>query len=375
MKILVISSNVLNPYLGPSTVTYNLMNGFYKIYHLLEKKDVELIFLSLNERGIKDFGSRIKVVGAGYLPLTSITGELHSLVSSRNLKDIDIVHSHYIIHLVPWIFTRSFTVLTLHGVYWKEKYFNPINPIRRELNTLLLDLRFELLLKRLSRFIAISKYVMDELKRWHSIVSSKTVVIGNPISDLFFEIKRNEAPMIIYPARLSPRKNQLKFIKALSLIKNEVREYKLLFIGDGDYYYRKILETFVKKNNLNNVSFTGKIPYHQLRSYYSQASLMALTSFQETLPMSVLEAMATGTPPLVSSVGGLKYLIEDFVNGLRVDPYNEKDIADKLLILLDDKNLRKRLSENARKTVEEYRSDKIALKHLKLYERLYTQGD
>lgn len=374
MKILMISSSILNPYLGPSTATYNLMKGFIKISHLLEKKSIELIFLSLHDVGVKNIEGCIKVVGAGYLPLTSITGELHSYIKSREIgRNIDLVHSHYIIHLIPWIFTRKPTILTLHGIYWKEKYFVPINPVRRELNVLLLDLRFKVLLRRLTRLIAISRYVVDELKQRQLNITDKITIIGNPVSDMFFEIHRNEEPIIVYPARICLRKNQYRFLKALSLIKDEIKEYEVFFIGGGDEYYRKILEGFIRRNGLSNVRFTGKISYHQLRSLYSRASLMALTSLQETLPMSVLEAMASGIPPLASNVGGLSYLIESFVNGVKVNPYDEKDIADKLLALINDKNLRRKISENAKRTAEEYRSDKIALRHLALYEELYNE--
>ena len=78
--------------------------------------------------------------------------------------------------------------------------------------------------------------------------------------------------------------------------------------------------------------------------------------------------MATGTPVLVSNIGGLRDTVKHGETGLKADPNNPKDIAEKLLMLIEDENLRKRLGENAKKEAERrWRCEIIAKKLLDLY--------
>jgi len=69
--------------------------------------------------------------------------------------------------------------------------------------------------------------------------------------------------------------------------------------------------------------------------------------------MVILEAMASGTPPVGSTAGGIPEVIVDGVNGLLFKKGNWRDLANKILMLIEDRVLRNRLAMNARKTVEE----------------------
>lgn len=138
---------------------------------------------------------------------------------------------------------------------------------------------------------------------------------------------------------------------------------------------QKIYLTYAKttslEKGLRNIEFT-KCSLKDMLDLYSRASFVALTSFQETLPMSVLEAMASGTPVLVSNIKPMRYIVEDGVTGLLVNSSDPRGIAEKILLLIiNDSNLRKRIGLNARLEAERrWRSEVIAKEHLKLYESL-----
>ncbi|MEM1844836.1 MAG: glycosyltransferase family 4 protein, partial [Ignisphaera sp.] len=159
--------------------------------------------------------------------------------------------------------------------------------------------------------------------------------------------------------------------------KNDIKEYKVIFTV-GSYYDKKYLtcaKNYVQKKDLRNVEFT-RCSLKDMIDLYSRASFVALTSFQETLPMSVLEAMSSGTPVLVSNIKPMRYIVEDGVTGLLVDPSNPRDIAEKILLLINDGDLRKKIGLNAKRVAEKrWRSEVVAEKHLKLYEEIVEESD
>ncbi|MEM2030921.1 MAG: glycosyltransferase family 4 protein, partial [Archaeoglobaceae archaeon] len=108
---------------------------------------------------------------------------------------------------------------------------------------------------------------------------------------------------------------------------------------------------------------------------YSKASIVSLLSFEETFGMAIAEAMATGTPVLASSIPVFRYIVKENETGLLADPNDPKDIAEKLLALINDENLRKRMGREARKEAERrWRAEIVAKKHLELYLSVYQSG-
>ncbi|MBO3798462.1 MAG: glycosyltransferase family 4 protein [Thermoproteota archaeon] len=363
MKILIIGSRISNPYLGPSVVLHNTLKGFIEIQKELINNNIMVTFLSLNDNVRKKISGNIDMVGLKIYPSLTFTGEIQFTLNKPK-ETFDIVHSHDIYSLLPYLVSKIPTVFTLHGIFWKEKKFAK-NKFLAEYTALLNTIRLRLYYNRLSKFVAISPYVIDELTL-KGFNTEKVVVIENPVSSEFFEVDKKECNMILYPATLKLLKNQLGFLKAVSLIKAELKDYRIVFAGSGDMDYYLKLRDFTKKNDLNAV-FLGSVPYNKMLKLFSQASLTALISFQETLPMAILEALATGTPVITSNVGGLKYLIKNSFNGFLVNPNKPNIIAEKLLILIQDRGLRIQLGRNAKKDAERFRSENIAKKLLKLY--------
>ena len=361
MKILIIGNNISKPYLGPSAVLNNTLKGFYKIDKKLEKYGVKITFLSLNDNINKKFSKYIRVISYRTYPPITFTGELQAVVNKPK-ETFDIVHAHGIYDLFPYVFSNTPTIFTLHGIFWKEIFFK--SKLYSKLYLKLGELRLRFYYPKITRFVAISPYVIEELEAMGFDIK-KAVVIENPVSDEFFEIEKEQDDMILYPAALKAIKNQLGFLKAFASVKNELKGYKLVFAGSGDSGYYATLRHFAEKHGLN-AAFLGKVPYKEMVRLYSRASFVALTSFQETLPMAVLESLASGTPVLASRVGGLPYVIEDNINGLLVNPFNHREIAEKI-IALTDKSLREKLAANAKRTAEKYRSDVVAKKLLELY--------
>ncbi|MBC7092362.1 MAG: glycosyltransferase family 4 protein [Nitrososphaeria archaeon] len=322
---------------------------------------MEITFLSLNDSESRDFGN-IKVVSSKRHPLVTLTGELQALLKKPK-EQFDIVHSHDLYEIFPWIFAEVKKIYTLHGIVWEErKYTSGFGKVW----TRLYEERLRICYPKLDKFIAISQYIIDELKP-KGFDTSKAVIIENPISDDFFNIKRNEENLILYPATIIPRKNQLGFLRALSLIKDKIKDFKIIFTGEGSAEYIRILKKYIEKEKLN-VIFLGRISYRKLLELYSKASIVGLTSFQETLPMAVLESLAVGIPVIASITGGIPYMIHDYNTGFLVNPTNYREIAEKLLILTSDKKLREKMGKKGKKEAERrFRAEIIARKLVELY--------
>ena len=101
------------------------------------------------------------------------------------------------------------------------------------------------------------------------------------------------------------------------------------------------------------------------------SDVVALVSQTESAPLTLLEGMSSGVPVVATSVGGIPEIVEDGVNGFLVEAKCPEKIAEKILALNLDKDLRSRLGEAARSTVlERYTAEKVVGQYLGLYEKI-----
>ena len=364
-SIYIIAPSVLNPYLGPSVVAYNTLRGFLTLKDELEKQDITLTFISTSSndrRKIVFLDERIKVINMKFYPFVTFTGELQAFLKMHKLNNPDLVHSHDIYGIFPWL-NKTKNVFTLHGILWKERMYKGLY---MKQSLWLNEKRFKSFYKHLTKFVAISPYVLRELSQ-KGFELSKVVVIENPISDEFFGVEKREDNVILYPATIIPRKNQLNFLRGVAMVSSELSDFKILFTGGVVNYFETITK-FVKKEGLKNVEFLGKVPYEKMLELYSKASIVALTSFQETAPMAIAEAMATGTPVIASNVGGIPHMVRGGRTGYVVNPNNPKEIAKSLLTLVSDVKLRNRMGKRAKKeALKRWKVEVIGRKLIRLY--------
>lgn len=185
---------------------------------------------------------------------------------------------------------------------------------------------------------------------------------------------------ILAVARPVPAKGIDRIIDALSLLKNKI-DFNL-YMGGATIEKDKSAEeietekrilALIKKYKIEkNVNFIGRISHDTLLpAYYRAASVFILASRYEPFGLTTLEAMACGTPPIISSVAGSKEIIVDGLNGFIVDTHDRKKLAEYISKLLQDKKLNKKISDNAAFTVREHYSwDIIIEKFISLYKNL-----
>jgi glycosyltransferase involved in cell wall biosynthesis len=141
----------------------------------------------------------------------------------------------------------------------------------------------------------------------------------------------------------------LLLIKAFKKVHTDHPEVKLKIVGDGDY--RKRVEDTINAYDLkDNVHLLGSLDRTKLSEFYQNISVFAHISFQDTLPLTVLEAMASGLPIVASPTGDIPDVVTKDV-GI-VTELDEESIANALKSLLRSQNKRDDFGMASRAKVE-----------------------
>ncbi|MCE8419829.1 glycosyltransferase [Rhodovulum sulfidophilum] len=160
-----------------------------------------------------------------------------------------------------------------------------------------------------------------------------------------------EALEVVTVARLNHTKGHVHLLNAMARLRAEGVAIRYRMAGNGPE--RAALEAHVARLGLQDeVRFLGPLSEAGVIDLLHSADVLALTSFGagEAAPVTVMEAMATGLPTVVSAIGGTPDMIEDGVDGLLVPQRDEEAIAAALRRLAADPALRARIGQAARKT-------------------------
>jgi len=181
--------------------------------------------------------------------------------------------------------------------------------------------------------------------------------------------KLKNKKVVLFCGRLSSEKGAKYLITAAKNIKGEV-----VIVGEGPI--KQLLESLIARKGLTNVKLVGYMPHEEIIDFYFRADVFVTPSVvEEAFPLSALEAMAGRTPVIATRKGGIPLLVKHNVNGLFVRTRNSQKIAEACNKLLENDELRKKMGEAARKTVEEkFTWKQIGLKFHRLY-RKYGNGN
>ncbi len=281
----------------------------------------------------------------------------------------DIVHAHHIFTLTSLTSLKVSAELGLPRVATNHTIFFAYDKTRLwRIVSLVLPTRF--LLPYAQAVISVSR-AADKMVE--SIVGDQVdrYIIPNAIDiERFKPIKGAEAPepTVVFFGRLVWRKGAHLLVKAFRRVVREVRDAKLLIAGKGDM--EPIIKLMVRRYGLErHVEMLGVVPEGEKPLVYNKAWVAAVPSIaNESFGIVALEAMAVGKPVVATRHGGLKDVVKHGETGLLVKPGSVKELADALILLLQDEPLRRRMGENARRVVEEnYTWDRVIPKIVKVY--------
>jgi phosphatidyl-myo-inositol alpha-mannosyltransferase len=173
---------------------------------------------------------------------------------------------------------------------------------------------------------------------------------------------------ILFVSRLEKRKGAKYLLEAYRRAKKDCPPSRLILVGPGDRSRREY-ERWVKAVNLEDVVFTGHVPYTDLPHYYHTADIFSIPAVgQESFGIVLLEAMAAGKPIVATNIEGYASVVKSGAEGILVKPKDTQALADALVSLANDKNLREQMGAEGRAKAEALSWPKIAQRTLDFYQ-------
>lgn len=239
-------------------------------------------------------------------------------------------------------------VLTIHDMTLSTMPGH--HPLRKRL---LVAPLIPLVARRAARVITVSEQARRDIVRLLRVPAERVTVISEAAAPRFRPADAAEQarvraahglrrPFLLYIGTLEPRKNLVRLIRAWhELRRRGAIQHQLAIVGAPGWQYGPIFREAARLGCADDLIFTGYLPAGDLPALYSAAEAFAFPSLSEGFGLPVVEAMACGTPVLISDTPALAEVAGPAA--LRVDPRSVASIAAGLERLLTDGPLRERL--------------------------------
>jgi glycosyltransferase involved in cell wall biosynthesis len=372
MKIAINASILDDIPSGLGTYTLNIINELCKI---IDKEDELIIYTSCPNYFKEQFNIKIKSISAKTQPKYGKNAAIKrflwtQLCLIRDIKreNIDILYSPTQ-HGVLFPYNQ---IVTIHDLL--PIHFNYKNSLQRILQSSYYKYILPKVLNK-SRIITVSDNTMNDIINYYNINKERVIRIYNGYNSEQFYV-RKEANKYIYKkygiinyilgvGASYPYKNYDNALKAFSLLKNEIINDMMFVIVGGRTDYQNQLKMLSHNLGISqNILFIDYVPQAELPYLYSAAKSFLYPSLYEGFGLPVLEAMACGCPVITSKTSSLPEVGGNAV--YYVDPYNIEDIANGILKLLKNEELRNKLIISGLKRVENFTWRKTAEQILKV---------
>jgi len=330
--------------------------------------------------------NRLRVGGKHSLPRNDTIGNVkvvrvkpnftwsHGTYSSevpRILEELkpDLVHVH------GWRHPHVFQVARLKSIMRFKTILHGHAPFYR-LNQLgLLTWIYHRLVDRLGKgclkfydvYIALTPYEAERVRRLG--LSDRVIVIPIGIEKdtcVFDESMRGEYD-VLYLGRVCKSKNLSLLVKSMEFVMKDLRKVRLIVAGPDEGLARKLIG-YAKRKGVR-VKYLGLVSEKEKHRLYMESTVYTLPSLYEGFGITLLEAGIHGTPSVITGEGGQLYAAPPGIASLWAKPH-PRDYAKAIVMLLTDKNLREKLSKQAREWAQRLTWGKILPKYEKLYEEL-----
>jgi glycosyltransferase involved in cell wall biosynthesis len=240
------------------------------------------------------------------------------------------------------------TLLSVRGIVAKElKFYRGLGFIS---GALIEKANEKYALSKIPNIIVTSPHSKDVIR---SMTSSKIYVIPNGID--FDEIQkirtedRLKHPAILVMSTLGRVKGIDVLLNAIPIIRKEIPNLHVYIAGKSGSEEGNLKKLVKALNIEESVSFLGFISGNEKYIYYKSADIYVQPSRYETFGVVLLEAMACGKPVVASNVGGIPFVVENGKTGLLFESENVDELAEKIMFLLKDDELRTKMGEAGRK--------------------------
>ena len=280
----------------------------------------------------------------------------------RKLKDVDIAHifsaSYWSFYLAPmpaWLIARLLgvkTVIHYHSGEAREhlQRFRRVRPV----------------LESADRLVVPSEFLVGLFREF----GLQAHIVPN-IVDLRQFTFRDRKPL--HPKLLCTRAFHRYYgldvvVHAFAEVQRAFPDATLSLVGKGPLEQQ--IRALVRDLNLSGVEFVGAVPHGEIARFYDGADIFINASNLDNMPVSILEAFASGTPVVTTAPEGMSYLVEHERTGLLSKPGDAQALAQNVIRLLTETKLASRLASNARDEVRHYCWESVRRKWLEVYDSL-----
>lgn len=231
---------------------------------------------------------------------------------------------------------------------------------------------FRFMLSQADYVTAISNHLLGIVRSYG--YNGPAAVIHNGVDIEKFRIKNEKlkttdksSKIVITTSRLVFKNGIDILIQAIAEVKKIIPDIQCFIIGDGPERENLELQTANCKLQAN-IKFFGSVSFEEIPRYLHQADIFVRPSRSEGMGNSFVEALAAGIPIIGTSVGGITDIIEDKKTGLFAAVDNPYDLAEKIIVMLQDKEMGSAMVENAQLMIQERFSwDVIVLQYKKVF--------
>ena len=239
--------------------------------------------------------------------------------------------------------------------------------------------------RKAARILTISEYSKNDIVSTLRVPSDKVIVTYLGVDpETFHPISKRQqidnvlhcygigTPYILYVGNVEPRKNLHRLIEAFALLRRKGSiNHRLVIVGQRARLSSKVLDAIGRVGLTEGVIFTGYVSIEHLPMLYSAADVFVYPSIFEGFGLPPLEAMACGTPVIVSSTSSLPEVVGDA--GLKVNPIDVSAIADAIYKVVLDSDLRQEMSEKGLQQAQRFSWEETARGTLAVYEEVASQ--
>ncbi|WP_395059650.1 glycosyltransferase family 4 protein [Flavobacterium sp.] len=233
-------------------------------------------------------------------------------------------------------------------------------------------------LQKADAYISVSKYTASLTNQLFN-QNNKFTIIPNSINCNNFNFtlleEDSSKQIILYFGTLIRKKGLLELPYIFNKIMDKHPNVQLQLVGrdspdiiSGNSSTWSMMQAMFSNKALNNVTYIGGVSHNEIKEYISRATICVFPTFAEALPLSWLEAMAMRKAIVASDIGWAEEIIQNGINGYLANPKDHQGYADKINLLLENKDLANQIGINARLRIEEaFDAKKVVIQNVEFY--------
>ena len=332
------------------------------------------IIAPVRKKGTRYFNEEVKAVGRPLpVPYGGTTARIplspwlpYQVRRVLDRENFDIIHLHE--PFIPMLClsalheSQTVNVGTFHACHERSTMYWLGQPVMRRLG------------KKLHGKIVVSQPAQEYISRY---LPAEYRIIPNGIDVHYFNPEGRGRPEfndgkinILFVGRLEERKGVDDLIQACGLVKQDYPDFRLIIVGPG-LKLRYQYELLARMHIPGQAVFTRSVPFDELPQYYRACDIFcAPATGDESFGIILLEAMASGKPVVATNIPGYASVLTHGEEGLLVKSRDHRAIADALLTLIHDRNLRQKMAGKGLATAQKYSWENVSGQVLDYYREL-----